>query len=49
MFAPGVPAPPHALLCLIELHKHGFHDCMDTTESLLCWINRLQRARLLPL
>lgn len=34
MFAPDVPTPPYALLSPIKLHQHGFHDRMDTTESL---------------
>ena len=48
MFAHGVQAPPHALLSPIKLRNHGFHDCVDSTESLLHWLDRLQRARLLP-
>lgn len=47
-FAYGHDNPPDSVLSGIKLHQHGFHGCMDTEDSLLYWLNRMQAQRLLP-
>lgn len=47
-FAHGVTDPPHAFLSPIKLRQHGFAGCIDTEDSLLYWLDRMQSHRLLP-
>lgn len=44
----GLEHPADSVLSPIKLHQHGFHGCMDTEDSLHDWLDKMQRARLLP-
>lgn len=46
--ATGQAQPHPSVLSPIKLHRAGFHGVMDTEESLLWWLARLQRERWLP-
>jgi nucleoside-diphosphate-sugar epimerase len=41
------PAPPN-LLSTIKLRQAGFHDCLDSEDMLVHWIEWMQRERLIP-
>lgn len=41
------PATP-SLVSTIKLRQAGFHDCMDTEDSLAYWFGEMQAAKLLP-
>lgn len=41
------PAPPHAL-STIKLRRAGFADCVDSEDSIVEWIEWMQRERLIP-
>lgn len=47
-FAHGHDNPPDSVLSGIKLRQHGFHGCVDTEDSLLHWLSRMQSERLLP-
>merc|ERR1712100_460166 len=32
----------------IRLRKAGFHDCMDTEDTILDWLREMQRLRIMP-
>ena len=44
----GLDTPANSVLSPIKLHQHGFHGCMDTEDSFIYWIERMQKNRLLP-
>jgi len=46
--AHGLDTPANSVLSPIKLHQHGFHGCMDTEDSFVYWIERMQKTRLLP-
>lgn len=48
VFAYDNPAPVDTVMSPIKLRQAGFADCVDTEESLLYWLGRLQDEKLLP-
>lgn len=46
--ATGVKHPPPSVLSPVKLQQAGFHGCTDTEDSLIWWLQRLQRERWLP-
>ena len=44
----GLASPANSVLSPIKLHQHGFHGCMDTEDSFIYWIKRMQKNNLLP-
>ena len=46
--ATGVEHPAPSVLSPVKLHQAGFHDCIDTEDSLVWWLKRLQSERWLP-
>jgi len=46
--ATGVEYPPPSVLSPVKLQQAGFHGCTDTEDSLIWWLQRLQRERWLP-
>jgi len=46
--AAGEADPPDRLTSPIALRQAGFHDCEDTEDAFLHWLERMQRERLLP-
>ncbi len=47
-FAFGIDDPPDSVLSGIKLRQHGFTGCIDTEDSLLHWLQRMQQRGLLP-
>lgn len=47
-FGRGDPYPPVSVVSSIKLRQAGFHDCMDTEDSVLYWLERMRRERFLP-
>lgn len=41
-------APISVIMSPIKLRQAGFADCLDTEDSILYWLDRMQQARLLP-
>ena len=41
------PAPPN-MMSTIKLRQAGFHDCIDSEDMLVEWIEWMQRERLIP-
>jgi len=46
--AHGLETPANSVLSPIKLRQHGFHGCMDTEDSFIYWIERMQKNQLLP-
>ena len=44
----GAGHAPPSLVSTIKLRQAGFHDCLDTEDSLVYWLSEMQNARLLP-
>jgi nucleoside-diphosphate-sugar epimerase len=44
----GVELPVSSVLSPIKLYQHGFHECLDTEDALIYWIDRMKKNRLLP-
>lgn len=44
----GGEAVPPSLVSTIKLRQAGFHDCLDTEDSLGYWFDEMQASRLLP-
>lgn len=47
-FGYGVERPGHTVLSTIKLRQAGFADCIDTEDSVLYWLERMQSQKLLP-
>lgn len=47
-FGFGVEHPGHTVLSTIKLRQAGFADCIDTEDSVLYWLDRMQAGGLLP-
>lgn len=47
-FGQGHAHPRPQSLSTIKIRSHGFHDCLDTEDALVWWLERMQRERLLP-
>ena len=48
-FAYGQETPPNRILMSpIKIRQAGFTPCVDTEDSLLHWLSRMQEARILP-
>jgi nucleoside-diphosphate-sugar epimerase len=48
VFAYGIETPNDTLMSPIKLRNAGFDGCEDTEDSLLYWLSRMQRNKLLP-
>ena len=46
--AHGIQNPADSVLSGIKLRQHGFGDCFDTEDSILYWLERMQKENLLP-
>lgn len=44
----GRERPFDRLMSPIKIRQAGFADCMDTEDSIIYWLTRMQRSRLLP-
>ena len=44
----GTERPFDHLMSPIKIRQAGFTGCMDTEDSVLYWLDRMQHARLLP-
>ncbi len=40
--------PPPSLLSTVKLRQAGFHDCVDTEDMLVDWLEWMQARRILP-
>lgn len=44
----GKERPFDRLMSPIKLRQAGFHDCVDTEDSIVYWLSRMQQAGILP-
>src|SRR5690606_33638402 len=47
-FRTGEENPAPTMLSTIKAREYGFHDCIDTEDCIVEWLERLQVAKLLP-
>ena len=39
---------PPALVSTVKVRRFGFHECVDSEDSIVAWLRRLQQMRILP-